>query len=152
MTRERAKEMLPYIQALAEGKTIQIYDECVGWADCKDPSFCMRAEYYRIKPEEDAEKEYRPFKDTGELIANWHKKVIEPLSNVEYNEKTGYMFMPEIWVREKDSEIKQIITGFGEKVVKFSPDYTITLASLFNNYVFLDDSPCGVLEEYGISR
>ena len=51
MDRERAKELLPFIQALVEGKTIKAYDECVGWVDCKAPDFCMKAECYRIKPE-----------------------------------------------------------------------------------------------------
>lgn len=60
MNRERAKELLPIIQAYAEGKEIQTrkhegYDWCR--ADC--PDFYDNIQY-RIKPEPPAPK-YRPF-------------------------------------------------------------------------------------------
>ena len=95
----------------------------------------------------DEEKKYRAFKNCDELISTWEHKVIEPLSNVKYNDRTGFMFMPTIWVKEKDYGISQLITGFGDTVVKFSPDYTITLKSLFENYTFLDSSVIGKEEE-----
>lgn len=52
MTREQAKELLPIIQAFAEGKTIQckssIRDE---WRDFEEPVFNGSPDNYRIKPE-----------------------------------------------------------------------------------------------------
>ena len=49
MNRERAKELLPVIQAFAEGKTVQIkYGD--GWEDLGEPVFDFSGEY-RIKPE-----------------------------------------------------------------------------------------------------
>ena len=174
MTQEKAKEILPYIQALAEGKTIQIYDECVGWADCKDPSFCMRAEYYRIKPEvetmskseftarlqgkgptlpsvvkvEDDEKKYRPFKDCDELITTFQKKIEKEteLSNIVY----PVLYKPCIWVRSKRCASEHLIVSFGTikhcNVVEIS-NMNFTMKELFDSFEFLDDSPCGVLEE-----
>lgn len=58
MNHERAKELLPIIQAYAEGKTIQFrrrYSDV--WADVRasEPSFDDLNLFYRIKPEEDTE-------------------------------------------------------------------------------------------------
>lgn len=57
MNRERAKELLPIIQAFAEGKDIQYrHDPAFHWIDVDEPEFPGDLEY-RIKPEPD----YRPF-------------------------------------------------------------------------------------------
>ena len=50
MTRERAKELLPIIQAFADGKQIQLYmssEKC--WEDACAPGFSEACDY-RIKP------------------------------------------------------------------------------------------------------
>ena len=64
MTREEAKQLLPIIQAYAEGKAIE--SRCIKgdkslWYDDEDPSFDNDLEY-RIKPETN----YRPFKNAEE--------------------------------------------------------------------------------------
>ena len=64
MTREEAKQLLPIIQAFAEGKAIE--SRCIKgdkslWYDDEDPSFDDDLEY-RIKPE----TTYRPFNDAEE--------------------------------------------------------------------------------------
>lgn len=56
MNASNAKDYLPLVQALAEGKTIQAKCQVVvdssGWRDCEgDISFHGLAENYRIKPE-----------------------------------------------------------------------------------------------------
>ena len=51
MNRERAKELLPIIQAFAEGKDIQNkYSNDRGWRAVEQPSFDDEI-LYRIKPE-----------------------------------------------------------------------------------------------------
>ena len=64
MNRNQAKELMPIIQAFAEGKAIE--SRCIKgdkslWYDDEDPSFDDDIEY-RIKPEQ----KYRPFKDAEE--------------------------------------------------------------------------------------
>ena len=64
MNRKEAKELMPIIQAFAEGKAIE--SRCIKgdkslWYDDEDPSFDDDLEY-RIKPE----PTYRPFKDAEE--------------------------------------------------------------------------------------
>ena len=71
MTREEVKEMLPVLQAFAEGKTIE--SRCIKgdkslWYDDEDPSFDNDFEY-RLKPE----PKYRPFKDAEECWAEMQK-------------------------------------------------------------------------------
>ena len=71
MTREEVKEMLPVLQAFAEGKTIE--SRCIKgdkslWYDDEDPSFDDDFEY-RVKPE----PKYRPFKDAEECWAEMQK-------------------------------------------------------------------------------
>ena len=64
MNRNQAKEMLPIIQAYAEGKAIEsrcIKGDTSLWYDEEDPSFDDDFEY-RIKPE----PKYRPFANTEE--------------------------------------------------------------------------------------
>ena len=64
MNRNQSKDMLPIIQAYAEGKAIE--SRCIKgdkslWYDDEDPSFDDEFEY-RIKPE----PKFRPFKDAEE--------------------------------------------------------------------------------------
>lgn len=53
MNKNNAKDFLPFVQALAEGKTIQIKDSFDGsWKDIEDGvNFGFDPEHYRIKPE-----------------------------------------------------------------------------------------------------
>ena len=51
MTRENTKELMPIIQAYAEGKTIQYRTED-GWKDFDKPSFSELPTKYRIKSEQ----------------------------------------------------------------------------------------------------
>ena len=71
MTREEVKEMLPVLQAFADGKTIE--SRCIKcdkslWYDDEDPSFDDDFEY-RIKPE----PKYRPFANAEECWQEMQK-------------------------------------------------------------------------------
>lgn len=139
MTRERAKELLPILQAYAEGKTIQhkLGDE---WCDLSDPNFAgFDAKLYRVKPSEKYRETYRPFKSCNELVYYWER------------EKVGYSANPlqmiDIWVKHKVDGRRRMIVGFGENFVEVGVKAkSITLERLFDMYTFLDGSPCGVSE------
>ena len=71
MTREEAKQLLPIIQAFAEGKAIE--SRCIKgdkslWYDDEDPSFDNDLEY-RLKPE----PKYRPFANAEECWQEMQK-------------------------------------------------------------------------------
>ena len=82
MNRKEAKELMPIIQAFAEGKAIE--SRCIKgdkslWYDDEDPSFDDDLEY-RIKPE----PTYRPFKDAEECWKEMQKH--QPFGWVEWND------------------------------------------------------------------
>lgn len=78
MTREEASQLLPFIKAFAEGKTIQYakrdmstFRKGVEWVDLVNPGWYSEYKQYRIKPE----PEYVPFtfEDRELLRDKWVK-------------------------------------------------------------------------------
>lgn len=51
MNKDNAKDYLPLVQALADGKQIQVRDGHSGWCCIKEATFCSPPDDYRIKPE-----------------------------------------------------------------------------------------------------
>lgn len=193
MRQEKAKKLLPIIQAIAEGKQLQFSFNGITWFDesdklelkticddvienncdyrikqeenpiieqntrenqieddvvslnvaskltcydCLRHRFCYLAEERENNPcnkislsKESEEKHYRPFKYNGELI--------------------NYCGTKNIWVKSKfDSNCILQITGYsvdseGNSVVWLT-DSWITLEKLFDAWLFLDDSFCGL--------
>lgn len=62
MNREQAKELLPIIQAFAEGRTIELKDSYGKWVKSDLLAFNSSPKNYRIK----REPKYRSFKDAVE--------------------------------------------------------------------------------------
>lgn len=120
--------------AWKQGKQIQYQSHySFEWQDCDDPKWSEYYEY-RVKPE----KKWRPFKDIQELKNVWSDKAG---MSVDYKE-------PLIWVRDKERpDITRLITDFngGCKSVALAGNWHI-LEALFDDYTFLDGTPCGVLE------
>ena len=76
MDRERAKELLPIIQAFAEGKKVEMAlfdnDGAISeWADVHFPKW-LDNHIYRIKPD----PKYRPFEDAEECWEEMQKHVL----------------------------------------------------------------------------
>ena len=128
MTREEAKELLPIIQAFAEGKDIQIRNITDdGWDDINNDSmsFCAKAEAYRIKPE----SMYRPFKTQEEC----------------WNEMLKHQ--PLRWLRSKRvKDICQLIT-IKDGEIRIFADLPLYFSRAYREYEFLDGTPFGIREE-----
>lgn len=70
MNRKEATELLPIIQAYAEGKEIEFFDNTTKmWRTAMLPHFDCDSKIYRIKPE----SKYRPFKDAEECWQEMQK-------------------------------------------------------------------------------
>ena len=93
---------------------------------------------YRIKPE--VEKNYRPFKDTNELIQYWVGKFTTG-TIIEDN-----LTKPLIWVRAKGTSNCYLVGGFGDFDI-YVKGVWMHFDNLCKKYEFLDGTPCGVLEE-----
>ena len=124
MTREEAKELLPIIQAFADGKTIEIYDTEWKTIDFKDPHFDCAPSRYRIKPEQ----KYRPFKTKEEC----------------YNEIMKHQ--PFGWIRESNTKILYNISMIDDCYLS-TQDQSNHLVDTLNIYEFIDGTPFGIKEE-----
>ena len=124
MTREEAKELLPIIQAYAEGKKIEILFNSE-WMPGTFPDFTLSPENYRIKPE----PEYRPFKTKEECWNEMSKH--QPFGWVISKKSASYCNIGSITQHNNNVEIT-FSTNEGEH---FSTE------RLFNNYTFADGTP-----------
>ena len=132
MTREEAKNLLPIIQAFAEGKVIEIFDDEIGWVKKENPKFNLNPDFYRIKPE----PKYRPFKSQEECWNEMHKH-------------------PDFgWIKGKvTGEYKQVIRVFGCKTelifnISYNSPADYSPEMMFDSYTFTDGTPFGIKEEY----
>ena len=134
MTREKAKELLPIIQAWTEGKKIQL-KSCSGkWTDIEENeglSFRYSPSDYRIKPE----PKYRPFKTKEECWDEMHKH-------------------PDFgWIKGNvTDEYKQVIRIYGcetELIFNISHNNTEDYSPemMFYCYTFTDGTPFGIKED-----
>lgn len=134
MTREVAKELLPIIQAFAEGKTIQQkvgYEET--WVDVNLPSWEEIPSNYRIKPE----PKYRPFQTQEEY---WDEAP-------KHNKAS--------WVKHKTRELSKHITKIKEDLggnvwfdtTSLSGVELFSARQMFDYFEFMDGAPFGVKEK-----
>ena len=128
MTREEAKELLPIIQAFADGKTIEIYDEEWKTMVFKDPHFDCAPSRYRIK----SEPEYRPFKTREEC---WNEMMKHhPFGSLKSKDNEYFCIIGSV---NKDNTITLAIEP--------NTDYSCTY--IFEHYIFSDGTPFGIKEE-----
>lgn len=145
MEREKARELLPIIQAIADGKffTLQTPNGKGGWVDCEGVTAVDLLKYtYRIKPEE--AEQTRPFKDCDELVECWEKKMFIPAAMFTKDTRNR-LYRPAIWVKNKNDYTERLITTFGNDFVKVGvKTKPVSLDVLYTDYEFLDGTPCGV--------
>ena len=125
MNKNQAKQLLPIIQAFAEGKTIE--QKCAeSWVEVdKDCDFHFPANYYRIKPE----SKYRPFANAEECWQEMQKH------------------QPFGWVKDKDGD-KTFIGGINSDNTIFMCNSEIFyLKDAFEDFTFIDGTPFGIKKE-----
>lgn len=131
MTREEAKEMLPIIQAWADGKIIQVREKG-RWVELCIDDFTYSPDRYRIKPEPN----YRPFKSKEEC---WQEMM---------------KHQPFGWLKEKANKkemanIGSIFNVPNDTLITLCVDGVRNLSSIyfFRTYTFADGTPFGIKEE-----
>lgn len=127
MNRQQVKELLPIIQAYAEGKQIEIKTkEGKSWSTLEEDDIQyldFKKCDFRIKPE----PKYRPFANAQECLEEMKKHI------------------PFGWVKDKYSfyPIEMIGTNFSKGWIKCYGIW-ITPERMFKDVVFLDGAPFGV--------
>ena len=127
MTREEVKEMLPVLQAFAEGKAIE--SRCIKgdkslWYDDEDPSFDNDLEY-RIKPQTN----YRQFKDAEECWQEMQKH------------------KPFAWVKLNDVRYNIYVVSSTSVCLINGNCENMDFAYAYQKLTFSDGTPFGVKEE-----
>ena len=124
-TRKQTKELLPIMQAFAEGKIIQ-YKFNEGWRDLDRLEAFSDTSKYRIKPE----PKYRHFKSQEEC---WN----EMLKHYPFG-----------WIKNKDTRCLYNITFIASNNCGIVVDNSLLYFDLaLNTYNFVDGTPFGIKEE-----
>lgn len=128
MTREEAKNLLPLIQAFADGKKIEFekHGDGARWTLAPNPEFENASCQYRVKPE----PKYRPFRNTEECWQEMQKH------------------QPFGWIMRKGHRYQ--ITGMTDNAGVFCEDGcdNLTLVGYLNDgWTFADGTPFGVKED-----
>ena len=124
MTREEAKELLPIIQAFAEGKTIEVLHSNGEWTESDKVYFNLPSNHYRIKEE----PKYRPFKSQEECWNEMHKH-------------------PDFgWVAAQDSKVIYHINIVGNGYIHIDGS-SIIFSIAFGEYEFTDGKQFGIKEK-----
>ena len=124
MTREEAKDLLPIIQAWAEGKNIQFLSDGE-WHDINQADFTCYPDKYRIKPE----PKYRPFRNVEECWQEMQKH------------------QPFGWLKDRDTGGYIIISELDYEDIEISGNNGWDYVGLMKCYTFADGTPFGIKEE-----
>lgn len=135
MTIEKAKELLPIIQAFVDGKTIQFLSDKGKWIDIDgcDIIFTSATNRCRIKPE----PTYRPFNTREERWQEMLKH--QPFGWIKSKDK-GYFYL--IGLVQLGSKLEGVMITFAA-----SEQLARSSRSLFEKYIFADGTPFGIKEE-----
>lgn len=133
MNREQVKELLPIIQAFADGKAIEVRSNSKynpgEWIETTTPTFDIKSHEYSIKPE----PKYRSFKDAEECWQEMQKH------------------KPFGWVKDKNKEdgtyvmVTKVSDGRDDMVI--NGNYNWRLDGLLKCFTFADGTPFGIKEE-----
>ena len=131
MNRKQAKDMLPIIQALAEGKHIQLKDKTGNWMDIDfiNVELC-NPNVYRIK----SEPVYRPFNNTKECWNEMQKH--QPVGWLKSTRATEDVYFPITGLTNDTCGVKLGLSSGGW-----------SFSGLLDYYTFADGTPFGIKRE-----
>ena len=124
MNRKQAKQLLPIIQAFAEGKPIEVFINNQ-WMDLpEDVDLRPMIGEYRIKPT----PKYRPFKDAEECWQEMQKH------------------QPFGWLKHKTDNVYSSISKIDKDGCYFAANVYWGFDTLFKTKTFIDGTPFGIKE------
>ena len=135
MTREEAKRRAELYSALAEGKTIQIFNMEGNWVDIevKKLNYIPETLKFRIKPQSN----YRPFKSQEECLQEMLKH--HPFGWLKSKMNGRFSCIGEVYGSD-EFETVYIALSTSESLSRSSD-------SMFEQYTFYDGTTFGIKEE-----
>ncbi|MGN0491852.1 hypothetical protein [Ruminococcus sp.] len=131
MNREESKELLPIIQAFAEGKAIEYSCDGEEWSETSTPTW--NSDYvYRIKPE----PKYRPFKSQEECWDEMHKH--PDFGWIMTKDKKELILIGRVFTLRLDNLMITLSIDEGRN---------FNASHCYENYSFTDGTPFGIKEE-----
>ena len=128
ITREVAKELLPIVKALAEGKMIQDKIEgLTGWCDTDEINLEFEGQkiLHRIKPD----PKCRPFKNQKECLDEMHKH-------------------PDFgWLVNINTKNQHHVSAICHDGLRLDDNTSLSFTAAFSYYEFPDGSTFGMIEE-----
>lgn len=125
MNRQEAKELLPIIQAFAEGKKIEVRVGNDSWTETDEVYGGRNNDYdYRIK----TEPKYRPFKDAEECWQEMQKH------------------QPFGWLKHKTDNVYSFISKIDKDCCYFAVNVYWGFDTLSKTKTFIDGTPFGIKE------
>ena len=134
MTREEVKELLPVMQAFAEGKAIQFRCKSGEWVKIRNDEidFALSPNDYRIKPKSN----YRPFKTQEEC---WNEMLKhQPFGYLVDKEENNIIIITELFTSSISNRLYFRLSHSSQNIES---------KDLFNYFTFVDGTPFGIKDE-----
>ena len=131
---------------LAYGEVTRMHDK-----DClyrfRIDNIIDTALFYLV--EEFTENKFRPYSKPNEMIEDFKKRYN---SYDDWSGKDNPMYNPMIWIKSKTTGFRHLITDYGDddncnKSCIWIGTLPIKFKELYEDYTYLDDTPCGIKEE-----
>ena len=134
---------------LAYGEVTRIHDKYCLYRFRID-NIIDKAFFYLV--EEFTENKFRPYKDTDEMIEDFKKRYN---SYGGWSGKDNPMHNPMIWIKSKATGFRHLVTDYGDndncghcnKSCIWVGTLPIMFKELYENYTYLDGTPCGIKED-----
>lgn len=124
MTREEAKELMPVIQAFADGKDVETKTGS-GWMSIENMSFAGKPDAYRIKPEQ----KYRSFRNAEECLQEMLKH------------------QPFGWIKAKEGGYQNIVSVDNCYADTAGSSILLDSKNSYQDNTFFDGTPFGIKVE-----
>ena len=145
----KLKTMVENEDELAYGEVTRIHDKHCLYRFRID-NIIDKAFFYLV--EEFTENKFRPYKDTDEMIEDFKKRYN---SYGGWSGKDNPMYNPMIWIKSKATGFRHLVTDYGDndkcghcnKICIWVGTLPIMFKELYEDYIYLDGTPCGIEED-----
>lgn len=142
------KDIIAHEFSECYGKISKIKTEGHSLRFLKEDDYCFGL-FYLIK--ESQEEKFRPYSNPDEMIEDFKRRYN---SYDDWSGRDNPMYNPMIWIKSKDTGFRHLVTDYGDndncghcnKICIWIGTPSINFKELYENYTYLDGTPCGIKE------